>query len=90
MLTSFGCFEGSRATGSAFQLFRKPGAVGSSTRKTRYTHTRRGGGGGGGRLATTVEDGHGHVIPIARAMRRVVKRIGKRAFNFSPLGVNFR
>ena len=45
VLTSFGCFEGSRATGSAFQLFRKPGAVSSSTRKTRYTHMRRGGGG---------------------------------------------
>ena len=38
MLTSFGCFEGSRAIGSVFQLFRKPGAVGSSTRKT-HIHT---------------------------------------------------
>ena len=35
VLTSFGCFEGSRATGSVFQqLFRKPGAVRSRTRKT--------------------------------------------------------
>ena len=35
VLTSFGCLEGSRATGSVFQqLFRKPGAVGSRTRKT--------------------------------------------------------
>ena len=34
VLTSVGCFEGSRATGSVFQLFGKPGAVGSSTQKT--------------------------------------------------------
>ena len=42
VLTFFGCFEGSRATGSVFQLFRKPGAVGSSTRKRhiQYIHTR--------------------------------------------------
>ena len=33
VLTCFGCFEGSRATGSVFQLFRKPGAVGGSHAK---------------------------------------------------------
>ena len=38
VLTSVGCFEGSRATGFVFQLFRKPGAVSSRTRKT-HIHT---------------------------------------------------
>ena len=51
MLTSVS-FEGSRATGSVFQLFQKPGAVGCSMRKNTYTrdgrNTRGGGGGGGG------------------------------------------
>ena len=40
VLTSVGCFEGLRVTGSVFQLFRKPGAVGSRTRKTHIIHTR--------------------------------------------------
>ena len=39
MLTFVGCFEGSRATRFVFKLFRKPGAVGSRTRKT-HIHTR--------------------------------------------------
>ena len=38
VLTSFGCFEGSRATGSVFQLFRKPGAVGSKHAEDARTH----------------------------------------------------
>ena len=42
VFTSVGCLEGSRATGSVFQLFRKPDAVGSRTRDA-HTHTRRGG-----------------------------------------------
>ena len=43
VLPSVSCFEGSRTTGSIFQLFRMPGAVGSSTRKTCiiiHTYTR--------------------------------------------------
>ena len=41
VLISLGCFKGSKATGSVFQLFRKPGAVGgTSTRKTHiHAHT---------------------------------------------------
>ena len=40
MLTSVN-FEGSRATGSVFQLFQKPGAVGCSMRKHTYTRDGR-------------------------------------------------
>ena len=46
VLTSFDCFKGLKAIGSVFQLFRKPGAVGSSTRKTHYTHAMWGAGRG--------------------------------------------
>ena len=46
MLTSFGCFEGSRATASVFQLFRKPEALLAVARKRRTTCKRNVGGGG--------------------------------------------
>ena len=39
VLTSFSCFEGSKATGSVFQLFRKPGAVWAVAHERRtFTH----------------------------------------------------
>ena len=42
MLTSVGCFGGSRPTGPVLELFRKPGVVCSSTQKTcTYIHVRK-------------------------------------------------